>query len=329
VRVDVPLPFDLPVLSRGFAALGPAARGAGGRAAQAASASLAALLGCEVSVRGRAGPGVATVRPTCAGVDLSLTALPDAARLEVEAGLVVAVVAALAGAAAAPGATTLTPVERATLELLALAAVEGACGVDAVEALLAPRLARDLEPPRSALAVELDLAAGPVRGRGRLLLPASAVSALGGATAAGAGLTVRVPASVRSGAATLAPAELAAIAEGDVVLLDPAARGGDALVLPGGARIRGRIEDGGFQVEEVAVDERTSQLPIRLEIELARVELPLSELARLEPGAVLPLGLDRRGLVTLRVGERAVGRGELVDVDGAVGVRVLSLESAP
>jgi type III secretion protein Q len=33
--------------------------------------------------------------------------------------------------------------------------------------------------------------------------------------------------------------------------------------------------------------------------------------------------------VVLRVGERAIGRGELVDVDGAVGVRILSLEDAP
>jgi type III secretion protein Q len=77
------------------------------------------------------------------------------------------------------------------------------------------------------------------------------------------------------------------------------------------------------------MDDRTAQLPLRLEIELARIELPLSELARLEPGAALPLAVDRRGVVTLRIGERAVGRGELVDVDGAVGVRVLSLEPPP
>ena len=66
-----------------------------------------------------------------------------------------------------------------------------------------------------------------------------------------------------------------------------------------------------------------------LEVELARVEVTLAELARLEPGATLPLALDRRGLVTLRAGERAIARGELVDVDGAVGVRVVSLEVAP
>jgi len=71
--------------------------------------------------------------------------------------------------------------------------------------------------------------------------------------------------------------------------------------------------------------ESNALLPVRLEVELARVEVTLADVARLEPGAALPLSIDRRGLVTLRVGERAIARGELVDVDGAVGVRILSL----
>jgi type III secretion protein Q len=324
----VPLPFDLPPLSRGFGALGPDARAVGARAADGAAAALGALLGRDVTVRGRASPGRAAPRPASARVAVALTALPDVAALDVDAGLVVAVVAALAGGPVEPGAGALTPVEHSALELLALAALEGACGVPAVEERLAPRLARDVEPPPSALAIELDLAAGPVRGRGRLLVPHAAVAALREAPE-GPGLSLPVPVSVRSGSAPLSPEELGALGPGDVVLLDPPAACGDALVLPGGARIRGRIEEGVLHVEEVVMDERTAQLPIRLEVELARVELPLSELARLAPGAALPLALDRRGVVTLRIGERAVGRGELVDVDGAVGVRVLSLEVPP
>ena len=99
-----------------------------------------------------------------------------------------------------------------------------------------------------------------------------------------------------------------------------------ALVLPGGARLSGRHEDGTFHVEEIEMTQRMAQLPVVLEVELARVEVTLAELARLEPGGILPLTLDRRGLVTLRAGERAVARGELVDVDGAVGVRIIDLE---
>ena len=45
---------------------------------------------------------------------------------------------------------------------------------------------------------------------------------------------------------------------------------------------------------------------------------------RLGDGVVL-----RRGLVTLRLGDRPFGRGELVEIEGAVGVRVLSVEVAP
>lgn len=74
--------------------------------------------------------------------------------------------------------------------------------------------------------------------------------------------------------------------------------------------------------------ERPAQLPITLEVELARLELSVGELARLEPGGVLTLPVDRRGLVTLRAGERPFARGELVDLDGAVGVRILSVELA-
>ncbi len=114
-----------------------------------------------------------------------------------------------------------------------------------------------------------------------------------------------------------------------MVVVDPPADGRDALVLPGGLRALGRIEDGAFHLEETIMSERHAQLPVMLEVELARIEVPLAELARLEPGAVLPLALDRRGLVTLRACERAVARGELVDVEGAVGVRILSLELAP
>jgi type III secretion protein Q len=143
------------------------------------------------------------------------------------------------------------------------------------------------------------------------------------------GSPLALPASLRRGTAALSAEELEALAPGDVLVVDPRADGRDVLALPGGLRAVGREEEGRFHVEEVEMSERHAQLPVLLEVELARVEIPLAELARLEPGAALPLGLDRRGLVTLRVGDRAVARGELVDVDGAVGVRILSVEVGP
>jgi type III secretion protein Q len=264
-------------------------------------------------------------------ISLELAALPGLAALDVEPALVVRLVDLLAGGSGeVAGATALTPLEHAAAELFALAALEGVCGVRGVEAPLAPRLARGAGATldmASALAIELELAAGDVGGRARLLLPASAVRALRGPDAPeGPAHGLLVPASLRAGVTTLAPDELEALAPGDVILFDPPTDGAEDLVLPGGARLRGRRDDGGFHLEETAMTERQAQLPITLEVELARVELTVGELARLEPGAALPLALDRRGHVTLRAGERAVARGELVEIDGAVGVRILSLE---
>ncbi|MFO0583052.1 MAG: FliM/FliN family flagellar motor switch protein [Anaeromyxobacter sp.] len=224
--------------------------------------------------------------------------------------------------------------------VLTLAALDGVATVPEVEAALAPRLVGcapgPAPEPRGAFAVELALEAGDglsgmVRGRARLVLPAAAAVALEGeGELADSGL--RLTASLRSGEAPLTPAERAALAPGDVVLLgapDEAA----ALVLPGGARARGRLVDGPGEVEArgrllfhaEGSMERNAMVPVVLEVELARVEVTLSDLARLEAGAVLPLGIDRRGRVALVAGERTIARGELVDVEGAVGVRVLEV----
>jgi type III secretion protein Q len=266
-----------------------------------------------------------------ARIGLDLAALPGQAVLEIDPALVVALVEALAGGGDAPAhAVVLTSIESAALELFVLAALEGACSLPSVEDSLAPRLSRGAHDPASALAIELEVSAGGANGRGRLLLPPAAVRALrGGDAQAGAGEALRIPLSVRSGAAPLSHEDVAALAAGDVLVLDVAGAAPDALALPGGARLLGRIGDGAFRIEEAIMTPRTAELPVVVEVELARVEVPLAELARLEPGAALPLAIDRRGIVTLRVGERAIGRGELVDVDGAVGVRVLTLEVTP
>jgi len=326
----MPLPFDLPTVSRGFAEVTPGARAAGAECAAAASRSLSALLGREVSIEGRAVPGAVSARAAAARVGLQLGALPGRASVDVEPALVVRLVDVLAGG---PGegaaATALTPIEASALELLALAGLEGVCSVTAVEEALAPRLDDQVAEVPGALAVELRVAVAGAVGWSRLVLPPAAVRAFAGQGAGGdAAGRVRLDASLRSGRAPLSPGEVDALAPGDVVVIDPPPDGLEEVVLPGGRRLRGRREGETFTVEETAMP-NFAQLPIVLEVELARVELPVAELARLEPGSILTLPVDRRGLVTLRAGERAVARGELVDVEGAVGVRVLSVEGTP
>lgn len=78
----------------------------------------------------------------------------------------------------------------------------------------------------------------------------------------------------------------------------------------------------------VAMNERIEgmpPLPVDVEIELTRLMLPLSELAVLKPGALLPLRISANEPVVLRVGDRAVARAELVEIEGEVGARILAL----
>lgn len=326
----MPLPFDLPTVSRGFGELTAVARQVGGECGAAASRSLSALLGREIVIEARAVPGVSGRRASSPRVGVQLGALPARALLEVEPSLVVRLVDLLAGGPGEDGAAVaLTPIEVGALELLAIAALDGVCSVTAVDEALAPRLCDEIEDVPGALVVELRVGAGSVTGRARLLLPPAALRAFAGAGANGdTAPGMRLPASLRSGRAPLSSEELDALAPGDVVVIDPPEDGLEDLVLPGGRRLRGRREAGAFSLEETTMPEKPAQLPITLEVELARLELSVGELARLEPGGVLTLPVDRRGLVTLRAGERSFARGELVDLEGAVGVRILSVEMA-
>lgn len=77
------------------------------------------------------------------------------------------------------------------------------------------------------------------------------------------------------------------------------------------------IHDGGPLVEALA------DAPVLVRVEIGSVTLPARDWAAIGVGDVV--ALDRRvgDLVHLRVGGRTIARGELVDVDGAIGVRVL------
>jgi type III secretion system YscQ/HrcQ family protein len=65
--------------------------------------------------------------------------------------------------------------------------------------------------------------------------------------------------------------------------------------------------------------------PIEITAELARLTLRGEELLGLAPGVVLTVPADRRGAVVLRAGGEIWAEGELVDVEGELGVRVTRL----
>ncbi len=326
-----PLPFVLPVLSRGFAALTPAAREAGRATAEAASRALSDLLGVEVHVAGEPSPAPATSGPGMARVAIALEGLPGVAGLDVDARLLARTVERLAGGAErTPAARAATSVEQGVLELLVLAVLD-AVRAPRVDALV-PRLAEAGDAPADALSVALDITVAEERGRGRLRVPALAVAALGGgpelATAMAA---VAVDGSFRDGSISLTPDDLAAITPGDVLVLDDdeGTAPGPEIVLPGGLALRGQARGFEFHVVEIHMTETQATYPLTLAVEIARVSVTLGDLARLEPGTALPLDLRKDGAVVLRAGERAIARGQLVEIDGAVGVRVVELSGRP
>jgi type III secretion system YscQ/HrcQ family protein len=65
-----------------------------------------------------------------------------------------------------------------------------------------------------------------------------------------------------------------------------------------------------------------ADVPVTLTVELGRINLSLGRIADLKPGDVLELGRHAREPVELTSGGRLIARGELVQIDNELGVRV-------
>jgi type III secretion protein Q len=66
-------------------------------------------------------------------------------------------------------------------------------------------------------------------------------------------------------------------------------------------------------------------LPVRLVFELGRLELSLSEVRRLAPGAVLPISRPLDDALDIVANGRRIGRGTMVRIGDSIGVRVTRL----
>ena len=71
------------------------------------------------------------------------------------------------------------------------------------------------------------------------------------------------------------------------------------------------------------------EVPVVVRVEVGTVEMAAKDWAALGQGDVIALGRKVGDGVTLRVGGVAVARGELVDLEGEVGVRILGRPEAP
>ncbi|MEM9192911.1 MAG: FliM/FliN family flagellar motor switch protein [Myxococcota bacterium] len=70
---------------------------------------------------------------------------------------------------------------------------------------------------------------------------------------------------------------------------------------------------------------KVGDAPIELSVELLRLALTLEEVANLRPGEIILTQRDLGAKVTLRAQDRAIAEGELVQVDGELGIRLTSL----
>ncbi|MCG8416866.1 MAG: FliM/FliN family flagellar motor switch protein [Proteobacteria bacterium] len=88
--------------------------------------------------------------------------------------------------------------------------------------------------------------------------------------------------------------------------------------------VRGTYERGAPMNEMTAED-----IVVEVSCRVGTVSLSVRRVLELAPGQVLRLDRPLGGPVDIVCGSQLIGRGELVDVDGEIGVRVLSLTGSP
>lgn len=251
----------------------------------------------------------------------------------------------------------LTRIEEAALGWLALTALSAARTRPGFHQRYGPRLlglfierAHVLELLDSRLrhlSIEVSLLVAGKSGLARLLVPADFVRAVIDPVApsypaelAPEVAVANLVADCRLGVAGLAQTEALSLAVRDVIVFAGVRANGGALtgtgrLLTAGFELRGSFDATGFTLtgaapransqERPMSDAVDPDLPVELEIELTRVKLSISQLGTLRTGGVIPLHLSGSTPVTLRLGDKAIAKAELVDVEGDIGARITAL----
>jgi type III secretion protein Q len=301
---------------------------------------------------------------TAAFALVELSATGGMAVMELEPPVLFAVLDRLSGVATKQGPLMeLTRLEEASFAFVGLSVLSALRGQRELQGRFSPRLTgvtmsraealARLDARQRHLGVELSVTVGQTTAGGRLVIPAKSIeSALNDlpverdASIAPEVLAARLAAHGRVGCSSLSREALASLRAGDVILFEGLCWSGTRVCGPGRLLLRGLecggdFSPGGFSLNRVhgrgllqesdmvtGVNERSEglpPLPVDVEIELTRLMMSLSDLAALKPGALLPLRINASEPVLLRVGDRAVARAELVDIEGEVGARILCL----
>lgn len=190
-----------------------------------------------------------------------------------------------------------------------------------------------------------------------LLLMAGLVAGLPQPAGPLAGEGMRVALYLDIGYATLETAELAQLALGDVLLMEQSfISAGRVLWLqaPGAGGLHVHLPD---SAEDPAAGPASPQapfltvvqswthampdlapplnaaadllaIPVRLSFDLGEISLTLAELRALQPGQTIALGHPIAGAVRIRANGALVGEGELVEIDGQLGVSLRRLSAS-
>ncbi len=144
---------------------------------------------------------------------------------------------------------------------------------------------------------------------------------------------VYVDAAIVVGRCRISTAAIRALAPRNIITIDPPAAPSQAelVVLGGALGLVVRPSGAGEVVADVVTGYvvRAMSLPddarVELTVGLGTTQLSLRQVFELAVGQIVPLGRPLAGPFEIRAQGSLVGRGELVDVDGELGVRIVSL----
>lgn len=153
---------------------------------------------------------------------------------------------------------------------------------------------------------------------------------------------VNVPAAIEIASSELLASQLSSLEVSDIVLVDDSStvhatslklrlRSGDyffAKLVPEGIV----FNTGLIQMNENDYNNDTSSIediPVKLSFDLGEIELPFNQLKTITEGYTVPLDKPLPKAVTIRSHNKVVGLGDLVDIDGKIGVRVSHLFESP
>jgi len=153
---------------------------------------------------------------------------------------------------------------------------------------------------------------------------------------------IAMPLRLEAGHTVVDSAELAQAAVGDLVLFDEcflSPDGAMSIVAAPGIGFRARVEGQKITVTQplgVLMPENNNppggnaadRIPVRLTFDLGERSMTVAELRELKPGYTFDLGRDLRRAVSIRAQGQLVGEGELVEIDGTLGVAITTLGTA-